>query len=193
MEKVTIKHKEFEVVDRKGDHSFVAKFKDKLYFVNCYTPKSDEFKGAIDAVKKIKLSGVASPKLCLIDKKQGYIVREYIEGEYVSDVLAKEDLKESVYEQLFKNAYYAKINKMTLNYEPDKWMICNDKLVYVFPLYIIYKKEKDLVERYLRLWFMSEELNNFLKEKGIELDKMRIKKEAETNKEIILMTCKYYK
>lgn len=192
MEIVKISHREFEIVNCLNEHSFLAKHKDKTYFVNCYTPKSEKFKEAMYAVKKIKLSGVSSPKLCFIDKKQGYIVREFIDGEYVSDVIAKKDLDESIYEQLFKNAYYAKINKMTLDYEPDKWMICNDKLVYVFPLYIIYKKEKDLVEKYLRLWFVSNELKMFLSQKGIKIDNRRIKKEPEINKEIVLMTCKYY-
>lgn len=193
METIKIKHREFIITDTLSEDSFLLERKGKRYFARKFTPKSQEGEELTYAMRKLSTSGVSVPKLFYIDEKIGYVVSEYVEGELVSDYLSKNDLEESLYEDLFRNAYFAKVNHMTLNYEPDKWMIRNGKLIYIYPMVILYKKEKDLVDRYLRLWFNTKELAKFLSEKGVFYDKSRVKDDFSTNKAIVLMTCKYYK
>ena len=82
---------------------------------------------------------------------------------------------------------------MTLNYEPEKWMLVNNELYYLSLMTIRYQKPKDLVDRYIRLWFNTNELAKYLKDLGKNYDKSRIKNDFSTNKEIVLMTCKYYR
>ena len=63
-----------------------------------------------------------------------------------------------------------------------------------FTLFILsISKEKDLVEKYIRLWFNTKETASFMKENGLSFDSGRIKNEYEVNKQIVLMTCKYYR
>ena len=193
METIKIKHREFEIIETVSDNSFIASRKNKKFFVRKFKPYEQEGKELMYALDKIKTSGVSAPKLFWIDKKLGYAVCEYLEGQLMSDYLSKNDMNDSLFEQLFKNAYFAKLSHMTLSYEPDKWMLVNDTLYYIYPVFIIYKKEKDLAERYIRLWFNTTELFEFLKQKGIFYDKKRIKNEYVTNKEIVLTTCKYYR
>lgn len=193
METIKIKHREFVITDNLSEYSFLIERKGKKYFARKFTPKSQEGGELTYAMRKLSTSGVSVPKLFYIDEKNGYVVSEYIEGELVSDYFSKNDLEESLYEDLFRNAYFAKVNHMTLNYEPDKWMIRNGKLIYIYPMVILYKKEKDLVDCYLRLWFNTKELAKFLSEKGVFYDKSRVKDDFSTNKAIVLMTCKYYK
>lgn len=193
MDIVRIKHRNFTLEKEINNHSFLLTYKDKKYFVRKFNPKSDEGKELVYCAQQLKLSGVKTPKLCWIDKKSGYIVSEFIDGELASVSFSKQDFEEWVYEKLFLSASFAKMSKMTLDYSPDKWMIKDGELYYVYPLYIRYQKEKDLVEKYIRLWFNTKETSSFMKENGLSFDSSRIKKEYEVNKQIVLMTCKYYR
>ena len=193
MEIIRIKHRDFTLIENVSENSFIMEYKNKKYFVRKFVPKSEEGEELTFAMERLSVSGVRIPKLRWIDKKAGYVVSDYIEGVTVMEYLSKNEMTEDLYDQLFKNAYRAKIRGMTLNYEIDKWMISNGELVYVHPIFIIYKKEKDLVDRYLRLWFDTKELAEFMDKNGVFYDKTRIKTEYLTNKHIVLMTCKYYR
>ena len=82
---------------------------------------------------------------------------------------------------------------MTLDYEPDKWMLVDGKLYYIYPSFIMYSKEKDLADKYIRLWFNTKELANYLAKLGVFYDKSRLKEDFQTNKQIVLTVCKYYR
>ena len=193
METVKIKHREYEIVETVSDNSFIATRKNQKFFVRKFVPGSDEGNGLTYALEKISHSGVYSPKLIAIDYRNGYAVSEYVEGQLMSEYLSAKDMTDSMYEELFKNAYYAKFNHMTLDYEPDKWMLVGNKLCYIYPSFIIYAKEKDLAEKYIRLWFNTKELANYLAKLGLFYDKSRFKDDFQTNKHIVLTTCKYYR
>ena len=145
------------------------------------------------ALMRIKNAGIRAPKLFWIDKKAGYIVREYLTGESVMELISRENIPEEIYKQLFINEYLAKVNKMTLNYEPDKWIIKDNTLYYMLPQFIEYNEEKDLVKKYLRLWFPTKELAQYLANNNLSFDRTRLKEELATNKELVLLVCKYYR
>ena len=193
METLRIKHRDFEVLDTLSESSFLLERKGKKYFARKYTPKTQEGYELTYSVRRLSTSGVKIPKLYWIDDKAGYIVSEYLEGQLVSDYLSEKDLEEKHYENLYKTAYFARMSNLTLEYDPENWMIVNNELVYLSPMTIRYQKEKDLVDRYLRLWFNTKELAKYLAEKGKNYDKSRLKDDFSTNKEIVLMTCKYYR
>lgn len=193
MEKLKIKHREFEIIEEKSENSFIGVFKDKKYYINKFLPHTEAGDELCYSVSRIKTSGIKAPKLFLLDRKNGYVVREFIEGINVMNIIAESDLSEDIYRQLFLNAYMAKVNRMTLNYEIDKWILKNDELYYVYPHFINYDEEKDLAKRYLRLWFNTKELVQFLDKHELSFDKSRLKDEYTTNKEIVLMTVKHYR
>ena len=193
MSEIKIKHRIFEKIKDLSEDSFLATYKGQEYEVFKFDYKTEAGDALMYALNRIKNSGVKAPKLFWIDKKAGYAVREYIEGSSALDLLSKENLSEDLYNQLFKNEYLAKINGMTLNYEPDKWIIKDNTLYYILPQFIIYNEEKDLVKKYLRLWFPTKDLAQYLANRNLSFDKTRLKEELATNKELVLLVCKYYK
>ena len=193
MSTIKIKHREFEIIEEKSDNSLLVSHKGKEYIVEKFDYSKDEGKAFVYALQRIKSAGISAPKVFVLDKKAGLVVKEKIDGTLVSELLAEKDLDEKVIEQLFLIAYLAKINRMTLNYNPDNWMWSNDKLYYIKTDFIEYAKEKDLVTKYIRLWFSTKEANEFLSKIGLNIDKNRLKNEYLINKQIVLMTCKYYK
>ncbi len=193
MEVIKIKHREFEILENISENSLILERKNIKFFARRFEPRTQDAKEIAYAIRKIATSGVKCPKLYYLDEKAGYAVFEYLNGSTVMQYLSENDITENMYEQLFKNAYYARLSGMTLNYEPDKWMLVDGTMYYVYPMFILYKKEKDLVDRYIRLWFNTKELAKFMENNGVFYDKTRIKDEFSTNKEIVLMTCKYYR
>ena len=193
MSTLKIKHREFEIIEEISEKTMIASHKGKEYLIEKFDYSKDEGKAFFYALKRIKSSGVSAPKVFILDKKAGLVAKENIKGQLVSEMLAGKDLDEAVLEQLFKIAYLARINRMTLNYNPDNWMWSNGKLYYLKTDFIEYNKEKDLVIKYIRLWFPTKEAAEFLAKLGLNIDKNRLKNEYLVNKEIVLMTCKYYK
>ena len=194
MSEIKIKHRTFEIIEEISENEFIATRKGKKYYINKFVPGSEAGLELCYSCLRIYSAAVKAPMLYLTDKKGGYVVREYIEGgEKLIDIISREELSEDIYKQLFLNASLAKRNKITINYEPDKWVLKDGTLYYVYPHFIEYDEEKDLIKRYLRLWFNTKELVQFLNKNGRTFDKNRLKDEYTTNKEIVLMTIKHYR
>ena len=193
MDVIKIKLRKFNIIETQSEDFMILERKNKRYILNKFNPSTEEGKSIAYSYVKLRYSGVKFPRIYLLDEKRGYAVYEEVKGEKVSSILGKEDLPEDIYKQLFDNAYLAKINKITLRYEPDCWFIKDGVLYYDYPVVIKYSEEKDLVKRYLRLWFNTKELQQYLAKLDIFYDKNRLKDEYSVNKEMVLMTCKYYK
>ena len=193
MELIKACHKEYEIVEELSDDVLKCKRKDKFYIIRKFIPGSEEGRGLCYEIKRVTNVGVKTPKLYGIDKRHGYTVSEFIEGEKLIDILSREDIKEEIIQQLFLNAYMAKVSKMTLNYEPDKWILREGKIYYTYPFYIKFNDEKDFAKKYLPLYFNTRELAAFMENKGVFYDKKRIKPNCDVNKQMLLLTCKYYR
>ncbi len=193
METIKIKHRTFEIIERLSLDNFIVERKGKQYFVRQFDPKSQEGKELAYCLKNLSTSGVKIPKLHYLDDRNGFAVSEIIIGEKMSDYLSHSDMSEELFEQLFRNAYFAKVHSMTLDYDPEWWTLVNNTLYYTRPIFIKFQKEKDLADHYIRLWFNTHELAKYLAKLGISYDKSRIKDEYSTNKQVVLTVLKHYR
>ena len=185
--------KKYVVVEMFDDNSFIATCKNEKFLLRTFNYTPEDGQELEYSLTRIKSSGISAPKLIKFDRKNGFALLEYIEGENMAEYISKNELNDDIYKQLFDNAYMAKIVKATLKYEPDRWLLSNGKLYYVYPHILEYNEEKDLVKKYIRLWFNTKELEKYLLEKGYSFDKARIKDEYSTNKEILLKTVSFYR
>jgi hypothetical protein len=55
-----------------------------------------------------------------------------------------------------------------------------------------YKEEENFINKYVKLWFYTQEFVNLLKEKNLPIDHSRLQAEYAINKQIVLTTVKYY-
>lgn len=193
MEIIKACHKEYEVKQIISDGIFKCERKGKMFLIRKFIPYSPDGQALCFQIKKVTNVGIKTPKLIGVDKKNGYTISQFIDGEKLIDILSREDIKEEILQQLFLNAYMAKVNKMTLNYEPDKWILSGNVIYYTYPYYIKYDDKKDLATHYLPLYFNTKELAEFMKKKDVFYDKKRIKPTYDSNKEMVLATCKYYR
>lgn len=192
MDKIVAKHREFEIIEIISNNIFKCSYKNKTYIISKLDINDSEYKEKLFELSKLCHSGVLQPKLKFIDKKQGYIVREYVEGVSLFDYILDHDFDESIYKQVFYNSYCARIFGINLCFNLKSWILVGDDLYYNDLYCEKYKKENDFTKSEIRKWFLSKELAKYYENNGVLIDKSRIKLEYEVNKEMVLMTCKYY-
>lgn len=192
MSALKIKHREFEIVEIIKDDVFKCEYKSKLYFIKKYNLEDSESRAKFQNVQKIAKSNITLPKLKLVEKKTGYVVKEWLDGVLISDYILEHDFDDNLYKQVFMNSYMARVVGLTLDYSLDAWLLVSDKLYYVGDYCLKYDPKNDFTKSQIRLWFFTKELAEFYEKKGILFDKKRIKDEFVVNKEMVLTTCKYY-
>lgn len=191
MENILVKRKEFNILEKLTDKTFKVERKGKIYFAKVFETR-EAFEDFIYAKKHIYLSGVTTAKLILKDKKTLTVLTEFIEGKSALQALIDNDINDTYYELIFINSYRAKLERISLDFSPEHWILSNDKLYYMETIMMPFEKELSFTEKYIRLWFNTKELKEHLTNLNIDNSSIQIKSEYETNKEIVLKTCRFY-
>ena len=190
---IEIKRKEYEVIEQLGDHSFKVKRKDQVFFMKKFGDDPVTFEKFVDAEHRLRVSGVTNPKCYLYDKKLRIAIIEYVEGENCLETLLKEDLSESVIELLFKAFWYARNDRMALDYSPQNFVFSNGKLYYLPFKCDKFTTNEQFIQKDIMLWFFTKDFIKYCHSLGLSADEKRLKSDYETNKNIALMTVKYYR
>ena len=192
-EEIEVKRKMFAVVEQMGEHSYKVERKGQFFFLKKFEDREKDFEEFCDAEHRLRVSGVVNPKCAIYDKKSRIAVMDYIEGNNCLENLLEDTLPEECIEQLFKTFWYAKNDLMDLDYKPDNFKFVNGKLFYLPFKVSKYKNNESFIQQDMRLWFFTKEFVKYCHEKGIDVDQKRLKSDYETNKNIALMTVKYYR
>ena len=189
---IEIKRKEFEVLEKLGEHSFKVQRKDKIFFLKKYDNK-DAFNRFVEQYRRLKITALDIPKCYLFDKNLLISVVDFIEGDNMFDVLSKEDIKnEDVYKCLFLAEWYMRREKLRIDFSPENFVFNGKKLYYLPYSFGKFEPDYDFNMKDLRLWFATKQLSSYVKSKGIEFDDSRTGNEYAINKQIALMAVKYY-
>lgn len=192
-EEIEVKRKVFTVVEQIGEHSFKVERKGQFFFLKKFESDDAKFEAFCDAEHQLRVSGVVNPKCYLYDKKLKIAVIEYVEGDNCLKTLLNGDLPEAVLEALFKTFWYARNDRLELDYHPDNFVYTNGKLYYL-PFKVGRFQNKDsFIQNDIRLWFFTKDFVNYCHELGIDADQSKLKSDYEINKGIALMTVKYYR
>ena len=189
---IEIKRKEFEVLEKLGEHSFKVQRKDKIYFLKKYDNK-DFFNSFVEHYRRLKITAMDIPKCYLFDKNLLISIVDFIEGETVFASLLKEDItNEEIYKNLFLVEWYMRREKLRIDFHPENFIFNGKKLYYLPYIFGKFEPDYDFNMKDLRLWFPTKQLSEYVKSKGYEFDDSRIGNEYATNKQIALMAVKYY-
>ena len=189
---IEIKRKEFEVLEKMGEHSFKVQRKNKIFFLKKYDNK-DAFNAFVDQYRRLKITAMDIPKCYLFDKNFLISVVDFIEGDNIFDLLLREDIKnEEIYKFLFQDEWYMRREKLRIDFHPENFKFDGKKLYYLPYKYGKFEPDYDFNMKDLRLWFPTKQLSAYVKNKGYEFDDSRIGNEYATNKQIALMAVKYY-
>ena len=193
VEEIEIKRKNYQVIEQISDRLFKVERKGKYFVLMKFDNDPDGFEKFTDCEHRLRVSGVSNPKCYLYDKKLRWAIVDYIEGENVFDMLQKAPLPEQVLELMFKAYWYARNDRMALDMKPENFVYADGKLYYMPFKYEKFVSNDTFVQRDIRLWFFTKEFVKYCHDKGIDVDQSQLKSDYETNKNIALMTVKYYR
>ncbi len=189
---IEIKRKEFEVVQNMGEHSYKVERKGKFYFLKKYTNKED-FKKFVDNQHRLKITALDIPKVYLFDKNQMISVVEFIEGKNMLEVLVEGNIEdENILKALYLDEWYMRREKTRIDFHPENFIYTGKKLVYLPYAYGSFEPNYNFVMNDLKLWFPTKEFKAYAESKGYTVDSKRFTNEYLVNKQMALMTVKYY-
>ena len=192
-EEIEVKRKVYTVIEQIGEHSYKVERKGQYFFLKKFEDRAEEFEKFCDGEHRLRVSGVVNPKCFIYDKKTRIAVVEYIEGDTCLEALLGGELPEMAIELLFKTFWYAKNDRMALDYRPENFKFVNAKLYYLPFKYSKFVSNDSFIQNDIRLWFFTKDFIKYCHEKGIDADQSHLKSDYEVNKSIALMTVKYYR
>lgn len=191
MDYLCFKRKNYEVIKvlQKSEYVtiFLVKYKNKQFILKQFN-NSVSFFNEIDSYKKITDYGIKVAPLLKKDKKNNLLLYKDVGEETIDKILAKEDISDYIFGQLFNIYRFARFSKIELDYMPENYCIYNNELYYCSLKFSTADKKKNLENYGIRFWFTGSEGLAHLKELGYEVDKNRFIDEANLNKKIILLS-----
>ena len=193
VEEIEIKRKVYQVVEQLSDHCFKVERKGTYYLLKKFDDDREGFDNFVDCEHRLRVSGVTNPKCFLYDKKIRWAIIEYIEGDNCLDLLKSGELSEEILQLMFRAFWYARNDRIALDMKPDNFVYANGKLYYMPFKVEKFTTNDNFVQHEIRLWFFTKDFVKYCHDKGIDVDQSKLKSDYETNKNIALMTVKYYR
>lgn len=190
---IEIKRKEFEILEQIGENSFKVERKGQIYFLKNYKNDIKEFEKFIKNQMILKNTGIKMPKVYMWDKNAKIAIMDYVDGPTPFDILSKENIDESIYEQLFSMLYLARKAKIYLKFSPVNFKISDGKLFYLPFEYSDFKNNEEFLNKDYYLWVFSKQFVRFAHDLKVDVDESRLIKDAFLNKQMTLLAIKYYR
>lgn len=191
MDVLICKKKKYEIIEQINEQTYKVRLK-KKYFYFYQFKDEDSFNLYLKKYNFLKNTGVRILKIRRLDKKMFNIVVDYIEGDNPLILLTKGNLPDSIYEQIFLMAWYAKTDHVLLDFKPDNFIFYNGELYYKSLDFYPYEEKNAFQTNDIYLWVYSKKLVEYLASKDLPVDMSRVKDEYLTNKEVVLKTVRYY-
>lgn len=195
MEKRIIKRYEYILKDLlfedENTKLYLARRKDRIFsfreYLNEHTYKAD-----LDKYKRLQRAGITVPKLVAFDRHLFILIFERFSEPNALEVLAKKDLKEIYFKQLFKIYRFCRFSEIDISYLPHHYILKGTALYYIGDDISEANPKKNLENYGLRYWIYSKEASELIIEKGMASNPERILSEEETNKQIVLLSVTYW-
>lgn len=110
----------------------------------------------VSAYKSLERSGIPIPKLLDINIEGNYLVKEYIDGSLVTDLVIQDVLPDTCIAQVCHMSMLLKELGLNIDYFPDNFVLNNDTLYYVDYEVNSYDESWDLANWGLYYWANSK-------------------------------------
>ncbi|MBR2826936.1 MAG: hypothetical protein IKE78_05485 [Erysipelotrichaceae bacterium] len=122
----------------KGGYSYLAEC-DGMYFVvkkihhePCdYYAFGDKIEAECRDYERLRKIGIPMPEMVDVDRDEEIIVKQYIEGETVSEILERGDSVDKYLPQIREMAELARKNGLNIDYYPTNFVVSDGKIWYI--------------------------------------------------------------
>jgi len=104
----------------------------KIHHEPCeYYTFGDKLRSELADYEKLKKVGIPMPELLAVDTEREYILKEYIDGPTVQELVAAGRMKQSYREQIYAMCALLYKAKLNIDYYPTNFIVSNGQLVYI--------------------------------------------------------------
>lgn len=140
---INIKNKQIEIVKflgkGKGGYSYLAKDENrefvykKIHYEPCahYQFGADKVLGEVEAYKRLANIGIDIPKLLEYSQEENYILKEYIEGDVATQLIADGVLSVENFIPIFNMAQKLYENNTNIDFFPTNFIYSKNKVYYI--------------------------------------------------------------
>ena len=142
MNKLSVNDQEYEVVTLlgkgKGGYSYLVT-KDNTFYVlkqihhePCsYYTFGNKIEAEINDYQTILKTGINIPRMIDVDKKNERIIKEYVEGPMISELIEEGKLDPTYIEQVLTMQELCKKQGINIDYYPTNFIVNNGKIYYI--------------------------------------------------------------
>ena len=179
-EKVEVCGKQYNVIrllgHGKGGYSYLVEREGRQYVLKqihhepCdYYRFDDKIGGERDAYIRLLQLGIRIPKMYEIDMQAERIIKQYIEGETIFDIVMRCGTAEKYLPQIRKTARHAEAAGVNIDYFPTNFIVNNDVLYYVDYEANEYSDEWNFENWGIQYWSKTPAFLKHLKDCGKEI------------------------
>ncbi|MCR5079379.1 MAG: hypothetical protein K6B65_05665 [Bacilli bacterium] len=195
-EVLELKNKKFVIEETKATHhdhtTYTCTWSGRPYLARTFNAKED-FDAAMADYKTLKRAGINMAKICFHDDEQHIIVFDLFPEDDCLVNLSKGPLSDLHFEALFALYRFARFSKISLDWEPQNFMLRGSQMFYL-PTKCFPMNEENRFEKSdaFRTWFLGKEGRSLLKRKGFDVESLPALTEVEVNKAVVLNAVRYW-
>lgn len=187
-----VKNKKFTIENVKASHdehvTYIATWSGRTYLIRVF---KFGFEKAMADYKVLKHAGINMAKICFHDDDAKIIVFDYFPEEDCLTALHRAPLSDLYFESLFSLYRFARFSKVSLDWEPQNFMLRGNQMFYLPTKWAPLNEENKLELAGLKYWFRGQDGISIMKKKNLDVSKIEVLSTGQVNKEIVLKTLQF--
>ena len=175
MDMLTVNGKEYQIIKLlgkgKGGYSYLAQKDDRQYVLKqihhepcSYYQFGDKIQSEINDYKKLSSIGIRMPAMLEVDVQNERILKEYIEGTTIYDLIIQDCMKEDYFNQIKEMCSLLYPTKTNIDYFPTNFVVNNDQIFYIDYECNEYMEERNFENWGIKYWSKTPEFLKYVEE-----------------------------
>ena len=175
METISVNGKEYEIVKLlgkgKGGYSYLARRDGKEYVLKqihhepcSYYTFGNKIQSEINDYDRLHKIGIKMPAMLDVDMDNERILKEYVEGDTIYDLVREERMKNAYVEQVQAMCALLYLANTNIDYFPTNFVVHNDEIFYIDYECNDYMEEWNFENWGIKYWAKTPEFLQYVKE-----------------------------
>lgn len=154
----------------KGGYSYLVEDEEKLYVLKqihhepcAYYQFGNKLESEINDYKRLKKVGIRMPIMLDVDCENERIIKEYIEGNTIFDLVLSDQMKPIYINQLKEMCELLYPNHLNIDYFPTNFVVRNDEIYYIDYECNNYMDEWNFENWGIKYWSKTPEFLEYIK------------------------------
>lgn len=170
---LSVNGKEYEIIkllgEGKGGYSYLATDGNQNYTLKqihhkpcAYYQFGDKIQSEINDYERLKKIGITMPEMLDADVKNERILKEYIDGETVFDLILQDKMKDEYIEQVKAMCSLLYPQNTNIDYFPTNFIVQNEKMYYIDYECNDYMEEWNFENWGIKYWSQTPEFLEYI-------------------------------